>query len=93
MARSRSRSKHARPHRQLAVSTTATRRQLSNGVYIEKQVPAAQAVKSYVCPGCNTRIAPGQAHVVAWPEQAGLGEPVGIVARRHWHRHCWSIAR
>ncbi|MBT8198182.1 MAG: hypothetical protein KJO84_06735 [Acidimicrobiia bacterium] len=41
-----------------------------------------QARKSYVCPGCESEIAPGTGHVVVIPELAPD-------LRRHWHRGCW----
>ena len=40
------------------------------------------ARKSYVCPGCESLIAPGTYHVVVVPEDAPD-------LRRHWHRGCW----
>lgn len=53
--------------------------------YAVQRVPPVQATKGYVCPHCSNRIAPGQGHVVAWPE--------GYVDdRRHWHLHCWRLA-
>ena len=42
-----------------------------------------QAVKEYVCPGCQQTIAPGTGHVVAVPRH----DPE---RRRHWHRPCWE---
>ncbi|HVA74022.1 MAG TPA: hypothetical protein VNF71_05615 [Acidimicrobiales bacterium] len=42
-----------------------------------------QAVKRYVCPGCQQEIAIGTGHVVVVPE----GAPD---LRRHWHRPCWD---
>lgn len=41
-----------------------------------------QATKTYLCPGCNRDIPPGQGHMVVVPR----GEPD---LRRHWHRGCW----
>lgn len=41
-----------------------------------------EAVKSYVCPGCNRDIAKGVGHIVAVPPEAPD-------LRRHWHRGCW----
>ena len=41
-----------------------------------------QALKTYVCPGCNQEIRPGTGHVVAVP----LDAPD---LRRHWHHACW----
>ena len=41
-----------------------------------------QAVKEYVCPGCEGPIPPGTFHVVVVP----LHDPD---LRRHWHHGCW----
>ncbi len=41
------------------------------------------STKVYRCPGCDHEVRPGVAHVVVWPEDAGLEE------RRHWHTACW----
>jgi hypothetical protein len=41
--------------------------------------------KTYRCPGCDHEIAPGIAHVVAWPAD-GRGD---LTDRRHWHTPCW----
>jgi hypothetical protein len=48
-----------------------------------RPVPPYQALKDYLCPGCNQRIACGLGHVVVVP----LGDPA---ERRHWHRACWE---
>jgi hypothetical protein len=42
-----------------------------------------QAVKRYVCPGCNQAIEPGTGHIVAVPKEAPD-------LRRHWHKPCWA---
>lgn len=42
-----------------------------------------QAVKTYLCPGCNRDIEPGVGHIVAVPVDA-------VDLRRHWHRGCWK---
>lgn len=55
--------------------------------YQVRTVPAARALKTYRCPGCDHTIPPGTAHVLAWP--AGPGES-GVEDRRHWHRSCWE---
>ncbi|MFT3799293.1 hypothetical protein [Microbacterium sp.] len=54
-------------------------------------VGAAQAQKSYTCPGCRHQIAPGVAHVVAWRADGVLGDAADLAARRHWHTACWRI--
>ncbi len=53
--------------------------------YVCRRVPAYQARKDYVCPGCQNPIATGEGHVVAWPEEQAE-------ERRHWHHHCWRVA-
>ena len=55
-------------------------------------VSAAQAVKSYICPGCGNQIETGVAHVVAWRADGVLGDAADLAARRHWHQHCWKVA-
>lgn len=55
--------------------------------YTVVPVPAAAAQKTYICPGCDQTIAPGIAHIVAWPEDDTDGQ-----WRRHWHTGCW-VAR
>lgn len=42
-----------------------------------------EAVKTYLCPGCNREIPPGMGHMVAIPQDAPD-------LRRHWHRGCWT---
>ncbi|MBJ8346591.1 ATP/GTP-binding protein [Antrihabitans sp. YC2-6] len=54
--------------------------------HIVRQVPGSRATKAYRCPGCDHEIAPGVAHVVAWP----VNEIGGVQDRRHWHTGCWS---
>ena len=41
-----------------------------------------QAVRTYLCPGCNREIPPGLGHMVVVP-------PDAPDLRRHWHRGCW----
>lgn len=53
-------------------------------------VSAAQAQKSYTCPGCGRVIAEGTAHLVAWRADGVLGDQADLAARRHWHQHCWK---
>ncbi|WP_018683018.1 hypothetical protein [Actinokineospora enzanensis] len=58
----------------------------SDGDWIVRRIPAAQATKTYRCPGCDHEIRPGVAHVVVWSaEEHGTVED-----RRHWHPACWS---
>ena len=42
-----------------------------------------EATKTYLCPGCQGDILPGQGHLVAVP-------PDAPDLRRHWHRGCWN---
>lgn len=67
---------------------TETRRGVSWNV---QPVSAAQAQKSYVCPGCGRDITPGVAHLVAWRADGVLGDSADLAARRHWHEACWRI--
>jgi len=55
-------------------------------------VTAAQAGKSYVCPGCGRGVATGVAHLVVWRADGVLGDQADLAGRRHWHTHCWRIA-
>jgi hypothetical protein len=48
-----------------------------------RRVQPYQAVKRYVCPGCNGDIEPGTGHLVVVPEEAPD-------LRRHWHHPCWA---
>ena len=48
-----------------------------------RTVQPYQALKNYVCPGCNRDIAPGTGHIVTVPRDAPD-------LRRHWHRGCWQ---
>lgn len=60
-------------------------------VWNVQPVSAAQALKTYLCPGCNLEIAPGVAHVVAWRADGVMGDAADLAARRHWHSHCWKL--
>ncbi|RRD59904.1 hypothetical protein [Leucobacter sp. OH1287] len=59
--------------------------------WLVRQISAARALKTYVCPGCSQRIAPGVAHIVAWQEDGLFGSAVALEQRRHWHSRCWQI--
>lgn len=48
-----------------------------------RRVQPYEAVKRYVCPGCNQDIPAGTGHLVAVPVDAPD-------LRRHWHRGCWQ---
>ena len=52
------------------------------GADIVTAVQPYQAVRRYLCPGCEAGIDPGVGHVVVVPELAPD-------LRRHWHRGCW----
>lgn len=60
--------------------------QRTEGDWLVRDITAAQATKTYRCPGCDHEVHPGTPHLVAWP-----ADPHASVAdRRHWHRGCWS---
>jgi hypothetical protein len=48
------------------------------------RVQPYQAVKTYLCPGCQQEIAVGLGHLVVVPDEAPDD-------RRHWHYACWSM--
>ncbi len=48
-----------------------------------RRIQPYQAVKAYLCPGCNQVIAVGTGHLVVVP----LDAPD---LRRHWHLACWE---
>jgi hypothetical protein len=57
-----------------------------DGLYGEidvRRVQPYQAVKQYICPGCNNIIPVGMGHVVTVPSDAPD-------LRRHWHHACWQ---
>lgn len=58
----------------------------SHGPVEVRRVQPYEAVKTYLCPGCNREIPPGMGHVVAVPSEAPD-------LRRHWHRACWERRR
>jgi hypothetical protein len=62
-----------------------------DGVWNVQPVSGVQAVKTYLCPGCNLDILPGHAHVVAWRADGVMGDAADLAARRHWHSHCWKL--
>lgn len=51
-----------------------------------RRVQPYQALKAYLCPGCNRDIAAGTGHIVAVPLDAAD-------LRRHWHHGCWNNRR
>jgi len=64
-----------------------------DGSWNVQPVSGGGATKSYTCPGCSLRIAPGTAHTVTWRADGLMGEQDDLAARRHWHTHCWTIRR
>ena len=48
-----------------------------------QRVQPYEAVKTYVCPGCNHDIERGTGHLVVVPTEAPD-------LRRHWHHPCWQ---
>ena len=82
-------SKHLRPPRPLAASF-ARADVKADGRWVVRSVPADAATKSYLCPGCQQRVAPGDPHLVAWPAEPPLGPTSGLPDRRHWHTACWA---
>lgn len=82
-------SKHLRPARPLSASF-ARADVKTDGRWVVQGVPAAAAVKTYVCPGCNQAVAIGVSHVVAWPHEPSIGSPSPVDERRHWHTSCWN---
>ena len=54
-------------------------------------VSAAQAQKTYACPGCSQTVTPGTPHVVVWRADGILGDAAALADRRHWHNPCWRI--
>jgi hypothetical protein len=62
-----------------------------DGLWHVQPVPAKQAVKNYLCPGCTLDIVPGTAHMVTWRGDGVLGDAADLSNRRHWHTHCWRI--
>lgn len=58
-----------------------------------QSVPASRALKLYVCPDCVHPITPGTAHLVVWRNDHLFGDEAAVNDRRHWHEHCWRLAR
>jgi len=62
-----------------------------DGEWNVQPVSAANAVKTYTCPGCSQTISTATAHTVAWRADGIMGEANDLAGRRHWHQHCWKI--
>ena len=48
-----------------------------------RRVQPYEALKQYICPGCNRDIPAGMGHLVTVPRDAPD-------LRRHWHKACWE---
>ncbi|HTH84696.1 hypothetical protein [Mycobacterium sp.] len=79
------------PRRQRPLPPLPVTRRIETGPdgyeYEVRPIAAANAVKTYRCPGCDHEIRPGRAHLVVWP--VDLGEQA-VDDRRHWHSPCWT---
>lgn len=51
--------------------------------YQVRVIQPARALKTYLCPGCNSDVKPATKHVVVWRDRE---EDM----RRHWHTPCWD---
>jgi hypothetical protein len=56
---------------------------LDDGEVEVRRIQPFQAVKAYLCPGCNQDIPEGLGHLVIVPHDAPD-------LRRHWHTACWE---
>lgn len=92
MARRSSRRPYGRGHVPLRMERLASMPRTQTGPggaeFTVRHVRGAD--KTYTCPGCHTRIAPGTAHVVAWSNDSLFGVDRGLEERRHWHTACWQ---
>ena len=74
------------PRRQRPLPPLPVTRRIETGPdgyeYEVRPIAAANAVKTYRCPGCDHEIRPGEGHKVVVP----LDAPDD---RRHWHTGCW----
>ncbi|MCA0251024.1 MAG: hypothetical protein LCH76_01770 [Actinobacteria bacterium] len=83
-------SKHLRPARPLNQGGFARLVTKPDGEWMVQTMPAGNATKAYLCPGCQRQITAGAAHVVVWPRQASIGSGSAVAERRHWHTSCWA---
>jgi hypothetical protein len=60
-----------------------------DGEWSVRTITERNAAKNYTCPGCNTVIPPGLAHLVVWREDSLFGTEAALADRRHWHNRCW----
>lgn len=61
--------------------------------WVVQSISASRAQKEYVCPGCPHPVPPATAHVVVWRNDHFFGDEHAVTERRHWHEHCWRLAR
>ncbi len=86
-------SKHLRAPRPLSQAGFAQLVEKSDRAWMVQSVPAGNAVKTYLCPGCELPIAIGLPQVVVWPREASIGSSSAVDERRHWHTSCWQRRR
>jgi hypothetical protein len=85
-------SKHLRPARPLS-SSHGHAELKADGRWLVATMAGARAVKTYQCPGCQSPIPPGMAHLVVWPEESPWPGERAVDQRRHWHSACWGRRR
>jgi hypothetical protein len=61
-----------------------------DGEWSVRRITERNAAKTYTCPGCNSFILPGIAHLVVWREDSLFGPEAALADRRHWHVRCWQ---
>ncbi len=61
-----------------------------DGEWSVRRITERNAAKTYTCPGCNSFILPGIAHLVVWREDSLFGPETALADRRHWHVRCWQ---
>lgn len=61
-----------------------------DGEWSVRRITERKAAKTYTCPGCNSSIVPGLAHLVVWREDSFFGHEAALADRRHWHVRCWQ---
>lgn len=83
-------SKHLRPARPLSSGAFARLENHPDGQWLVQTMPAANATKVYLCPGCQLDIGVGQTHLVCWPRIPAIGQTSAVESRRHWHPSCWQ---
>ncbi len=75
-----------KPVKKPAPKKRATSPTIWSGLYgpVEvRRIQPYQALKTYICPGCQQEIPAGMGHNVAVPHDAPD-------LRRHWHYACWD---